>query len=391
MPTQHSSIVGGSSAARVVNCPGSIALQASLPPVAQRDSFYSIEGTALHTAMELLITGKTTLAEMLARPISIGAIEITEELVTEALTPAMAYWDDLLTRIDVWQLETRVKFPAIEGAFGTADVIARDDIDNITHVTDWKFGAGEPVKAVYPGPTTNEQLLFYGCAARHTQPQFFPPGCRVVLTIVQPRARGQEPITSVEVSLQELDNFEVKLCSAVLMSRQDNAPTQKGRWCRFQACQTICPHHTGALFDLEALALGDPKAPDYKATLLEILDVATGVENLIREARAQAHILMSSGEELPGWKLVAKRGVRQWTVDEKTLPQALKLPGTKLYDKKLKTPAGVEKLGVVIPEGLTTTVSSGTTIAPATDKRPAISGDPNAISKILLEVLGPEE
>jgi hypothetical protein len=391
MPISHSSIVGGSSAARVLNCPGSIALQASLPQILNRDSFYSIEGTALHTAMELLITGTITLEQLLAVPRMVGTVLITEDLVHDALEPAMAYWNDFLDRVDVWQLETKVQFPGIAGSFGTADVIGRDDRDNITYVTDWKFGAGEPVKAVYDDAITNEQLMFYACGARHTQPQYFPPGCKVVLTVVQPRARGQEPITTTEVSLQDLNNFEVALCAAVLKSKLENSPTQKGRWCRFQACQTICPHHTGALFDLDALTLVEPKAPEYKPTLLDILNVATAVENLIREARSQAHILMSSGEELPGWKLVAKRGVRQWTVDEKELVKQLKLPAAKLYDQKLKSPAGVEKLGIMVPKELTTTVSSGTTIAPVADKRPAISGDPNEISKILLEVLGPEE
>jgi hypothetical protein len=390
MPSQHSSIVGGSSAARIVNCPGSVAMQASLPPVTNRDSIYSIEGTALHSVMELLIVGKTTLAKLLAKPITVNDIEITEELVNEALRPAMAYWEDLITRVDTWQLETKVEFPGIEGAFGTADVIARDDIENITYITDWKFGAGEAVKALYDS-TINEQLMFYACATRYTQPEYFPSGCRVVLTVVQPRARGHDPITTVEVSLQELDNFEVALCRAVTTAGQKNAPTEKGRWCRFQNCQTICPHHTGALIDLKLLAPKVLETPNHLNVLLDILDAAPIVENLIREARTQAHLMMSNGEDVPGWKLVAKRANRQWTVDAKALAKKLKLPAAKLYDTKLKSPAGVEKMGVKIPEGLTAAVSSGTTIAPVSDKRPSISGDPNEISKILLEVLSEAE
>ena len=129
MPSQHSSIVGGSSAARILNCPGSVALQATLPKITSRDSIYSIEGTALHSVMELLITGKTTLAKLRKKLITVNTIEITEALINEALKPAMGYWEDLLTRVDTWQLETKVQFPGIEGAFGTADVIARDDIE----------------------------------------------------------------------------------------------------------------------------------------------------------------------------------------------------------------------------------------------------------------------
>ena len=407
MPSQHSLIVGGSSAARILNCPGSVALQASLPPVTNRDSFYSIEGTALHSVMELLITGKTTLAKLKAKPITVNGVEITEELVNEALQPAMAYWDDLVARVDTWQLETKVQFPGIKGAFGTADVIARDDRDNITYITDWKFGAGEAVKAVYDEvnrllehyssggqytqPVINEQLMFYACATRHTQPEYFPPGCRVVLTVVQPRARGHDPITTVEVTLKELDEFEARLHQAVVTSTRKDAETRKGRWCRFQNCQTVCPHHTGPLLVLSHQADLVEETVKHKDKLCEILSIAPVVESLIREARTQAHILMSNGESLPGWKLVSKRGTRQWTVDEKVLAKKLKLPAAKLYDTKLKSPAGVEKLGVKIPEGLATMVSSGTTIAPVSDKRPAISGDPNEISKIMLEVLSEAE
>lgn len=398
MPSQHSHIVGGSSAARVLNCPGSVAMQASLPAVTSRDSIYSIEGTALHSVMELLITGKTTLAKLRKKPITVNTIEITEALINEALVPAMAYWEELLTRVDTWQLETKVQFPGIEGAFGTADVIARDDRDNITYVTDWKFGAGEAVKAVYDELhgqhnryTTNEQLMFYACGARYTQPEFFPVGCRVVLTVVQPRARGHDPITSTEVSLQKMDKFEAELQGAVLDIKQGDTITVKGRWCRFQNCQTICPHFTGPLIDLKALAPKVLETPNHLDVLLRILDAAPIVENLIREARTQAHLMMSNGENVPGWKLVSKRANRQWTVDAKALAKKLKLPAAKLYDTKLKSPAGIEKMGVKIPAGLTAAVSTGTTIAPVSDKRPSVTGDPNEISKILLEVLSEAE
>jgi hypothetical protein len=401
MPSRHSSVVGGSSAARVLNCPGSGALLAQLPKVTNRDSSYSIEGTALHTAMEMLITEKVTLATL---PATINAngheVEISEALIADALRPAMVYWDLFLNKVDHWQLETEVEFPGIIGAFGTCDVIGRDDRDNITYVTDWKFGAGEPVKAAYLDPDdpfleiVNEQLMFYACGARNSQPQYFPSGCRVVLTIVQPRARGQEPITETEVSLEEMDDFEESLCDAIKRTE-----TKKGRWCRFQACQTICPHFVGPLLDIEVLTksqvpvLADKSNKTYQLTLLDILNAAPTVEALIAEARAQAHLIMSDGGEVPGWKLVSKRGTRQWTVSEDQLPKLLKLPKKDLYDTKLKSPAGVEKIlpkKTKLPDGITSVVSSGTTIAPANDPRPAVAADANEISKILLEVLGDE-
>ena len=381
MPSQHSHIVGGSSAARILNCPGSVALQASLPPVTQRDSFYSIEGTALHSAMELLITGKTTIAKLRAKPIVINEVDITDALITDALVPAMAYWEDFLTRIDTWQLETKVQFPGIKGAFGTADVIGRDDRENITYVTDWKFGAGEAVKAVYEDSNVNEQLMFYACGARHTQPEFFPAGCKVVLTVVQPRARGQEPITTVAIPVEWL-TCSKRPCAQLSTCQRKQCSDRKRPLVSFSELPDHLPAPHRAVDRSQRSDTSNKRnTPDYLDTLLRILQDAPAVENLIREARTQAHLMLSNGEKVPGWKLVAKRGTRQWTVDEKALAKKLKLSTAELYDHKLKSPAGVEKLGVKIPNGLAVMVSSGTTIAPVADNRPAITGDPNEICK----------
>jgi hypothetical protein len=399
--TRHSTVAGGSSAARLVNCPGSTAMLARLPPVTDRDSFYSIEGTALHIVMEQIITGKMRLADLPAVVNTrAGPVNITSELVHDAVEPALEYWKAFQSSVDSWQLETEVVFPGIKDAFGTADIIGRNKTENITYITDWKFGAGEGVKAIYADPDDpffeiiNEQLMFYAAAARHTRPEWFPADCRVILTIVQPRARGQEPITSAEVSLAELDGFAQELRAAVTMS---DAPIKKGRWCRFQPCQTICPLHTGPLFDLEALTLNQNDPTTYQTMLLNILAIAPSVENLIREARTQAHLILSNGGEVPGWKLVAKRGIRQWTVDAKELAKRLrrlKLPKAKLYDTILKSPAGVEKMlpkKTKLPEGLAKVVSSGTTIAPVADPRSAISADPAALAKILLAAMAEED
>jgi hypothetical protein len=50
---QHSKVVGGSTAGRVLNCPGSVALVAKMPP--QQGSKYAEEGTLLHACMEVLL------------------------------------------------------------------------------------------------------------------------------------------------------------------------------------------------------------------------------------------------------------------------------------------------------------------------------------------------
>jgi hypothetical protein len=52
---QHSKIVGGSTAKRVIACPGSVALVDRMPP--QPSSSYADEGTLLHDAIAEILEG----------------------------------------------------------------------------------------------------------------------------------------------------------------------------------------------------------------------------------------------------------------------------------------------------------------------------------------------
>ena len=50
---QHSNIVGGSTAKRVINCPGSVALVQKMPP--QPSNKYADEGTLLHNVIAEIV------------------------------------------------------------------------------------------------------------------------------------------------------------------------------------------------------------------------------------------------------------------------------------------------------------------------------------------------
>jgi len=92
---------------------------------------------------------------------------------------------------------------------------------------------------------------------------------------------------------------------------------------------------------------------------------------------------------VPGYKLVAKRAVRQW-VDEYAALGALLNTGAFASHEltELKSPAQVEKVlkkrKIDMPEGLITSVSSGNTLASADDPRPAVL----QIGKQLASALG---
>jgi hypothetical protein len=78
---------------------------------------------------------------------------------------------------------------------------------------------------------------------------------------------------------------------------------------------------------------------------------------------------LRNGYKIPGWKLVAKRGQRKW-VDEEGAAAALLLQGIDPYRKDLLSPAQAEKKTKNLPEVVT--LSSGDTLAPESDPRPAV-------------------
>ena len=86
---QHSTIVGGSTAKRVIACPGSVALVQQMPP--KPSSKYADEGTLLHHAIAAVLeTGKPAQDFVGAE---FNGLELTEDLVERKLLPALAALD----------------------------------------------------------------------------------------------------------------------------------------------------------------------------------------------------------------------------------------------------------------------------------------------------------
>jgi len=387
----HSNVVGGSSAARFLGCPGSRAIIDSLPDAVDQPSIYATEGTALHQVIaELLLNAKSLPEDYLDKEIVVkdeGTVMITQELITDCILPALDWFDKAIPDSAHAEIEARVNFPGIEGGFGTCDLIAHDPGVK-TYVNDWKFGSGVSVKASYPDPDDpefeliNPQLLFYACGARHTFPHMFPKDIPIELSIMQPRARDGITVTTTTVTNDDLDAFQVALKNAVELSGREGAPIREGDYCRFAVCRTSCPLKLAPMISFRDLYAqpGDEvafkKITATEDVLADIMNLADRIEPIIIEARRQAHELLEAGGSIPGYKLVPKRAQRKWALDEPFILQglrALKIKKAQAYAYSLKSPAQIEKLlpkGKELPEKLVSKVSSGTTIAKADDARP---------------------
>jgi len=355
----HSNIVGGSTAKRVIACPGSVALVQQVPP--KPSSSYADEGTLLHHVIAAVLeTGKPP--EDFLGTVYNG-IELTEDRLERKLLPALAALDEIdPDKLMEYDVEKVVGFgDVILGVFGSADLVGR--IGDRGILVDWKFGDGVAVEA-----EENPQAMFYIAAALHTAATkwAFKDVEAIDIYIVQPPF-----VKKWTTDLARIKRFEADLILAVRASEQPDAPLATGDHCRWCAAKSVCPLVNGAV---ERTRRENIKGANI-FRLSEALNQIELLEGWIRDAKETAFELMEAGTPIPGWKLVPKRATRQW-MNEQTALTALTEAGCSAEElTELKSPAQVEKVlkkrKITMPENLITAVSSGDTLAPADDPRPA--------------------
>ena len=361
---QHSNIVGGSTAKRVIACPGSVTLVQQMPP--KPSSKYADEGTLLHNAIADVLGQGTPPASHIGA--SYQGVTLTEELHAEKLIPALRALDEVDPHREMeFQVEAVVGFgDALPGVFGSADLIGR--IGRRAIVLDWKFGAGVAVDV-----EENAQAMFYAAAAMRTDATrwAFKGVEEVELIIVQP-AHAPHHIKRWVTTPGRILNFERELFVAVKTALLPDAPLTSGDHCRWCAAKPVCPLLTGAVdraLHTSVKALDADQIAAYVAN-------ADLLETWITDVRALAQTMMEQGVRLPGYKLVPKRGTRKWLNEERAFDElaALGLTNEELTETALLSPAKVEKVlkkrKLDLPRDLVVSVSTGNTIAPESDPRP---------------------
>jgi hypothetical protein len=399
--TKHSAIVGGSTADRLLNCPGSFQLLQRIPDQVEIPSEYANYGSAMHAVMDRLMAMFTD-----GFPAIDDVIHTAEELLGEVFYDRMLedhhLNDSIIPAIEtLWELmdqydggrfhvaanELKVKFPSVPGAFGTSDLLIANK--KFVILVDWKFGMGVPVKAVYhepEGDRVNPQLLFYFAGAMSELPSMFK-NKRYAVAVIQPRTA--ERLTHTVITGIEVDMFVEDVDHAIIQALGKNPPLKLGDHCRWCPARPFCPLHTEPLFELvgmeimpaqlRASEVNDGSAALYGEFLAKAKHLADLAADYKKQVDEQVHAYLENGGSVPGWKLKLKTKLRQW-VDEDVVNNELTRLGfgqDEIWQRKLQTFGVAEKaakrLKVKIPDHLRVAPETDeTVIVPESDPAPRI-------------------
>ena len=368
-----------SNAKRWMRCPGSHALEAELSEFAKR--CYSMEVTdEMAEGVQIYVDAVRDRIE--SRKLA-GAVEVV--LFVEKTLPI-----DHIT--------------GEAGATGTGDVVLVSiwtDGTALLDMIDLKFGRGVEVS-----PEENEQLLLYTSGAL-VELDLLYEITKACLVIHQPRI-SREPL-EWEVDIEIVRQFEAVAAEAagkVLVATEffdnwKNGPDysylcpgeDQCRWCKAKAdCPKLAAFvEEGVGLDFEMLTGETGRVEmdnkvvflrsEYSATISKKMAAVELVEMWCKAVRAEVERRLLLGIDVPGYKLVqGRKGSRAWSSAEEAeaLLKSMRLKMDEMYDLKLISPTTAEKVLKESPkrwkkvQALITQSEGSPSVAPASDKRPAL-------------------
>lgn len=374
--------LGASTASRWMTCPGSVRLSEGIP---NTSSEFAREGTTAHALAELAFRRHTDPHSFVGT--TVEGIEVTEEMadyVGVYVDYVDAEWAKCEEEDSLAVCEQKFNLAALNPPspmFGTADYVIYDAGTNTLHVIDLKYGQGVVVEAV-----GNKQLRYYALGA-FLSPSFAGLDIdSVQMTIVQPRVLHPDGFIRTDfITPNELVGFAGDLLDAAKRTTDPDAPLVTGPHCRFCPAAAICPARLSeaqavAQMDFADLPVSRPPEPESlpPEVFADVLAHLHILEDWASAMRSHAKAKLERGEEVPGFKLVQKRATRKWTSPEH-VTQYMAAAGferDEYLDEKPKSPAQLEKLFAKkkMPEELEVVkISSGVTMVPNSDPRPAAS------------------
>lgn len=351
-------------------CPGSVRLSENC---ANKGSRPAAEGTLAHDiAARCLATGASPVGA-LNRTAKVDGYDVTcdQEMVDgvqfyiDTLAADAAKGDKTFTEVDLTPPLATIH-PDLGG---TADFVRWRPKAKHMHVFDFKYGAGHLVAA-----KDNKQLKMYALGALLNLGK---PAKEVTVTIVQPRIEHEDGrVRDWTFPAQDLLDFAADAAESASRTHDASAPLVPGEaQCRWCPAARVCPElekkqHALVAAEFTGVTTYDPQA------LGRALDAIPLVEARIKALREFAYAEAERGNPPPGYKLVAKRAIRRWVDEAAVRTWAEQRAINPFEEPALKSPAQLEK-GLTKDQKkeiaeMVAAVSSGHTLAPADDKRPAV-------------------
>ena len=372
-----------SGAHRWMRCPGSLLLEEKLPDTS---SVYADEGTAAHEVGAWILA--SDLDEATAR-------KVVGELGVEVNGKVWPITDDMIDHcIDYAKLvreyangrpiltERRLEFSHVvdvANQFGTSDAVILGD--DTLFVVDLKYGMGVKVDAM-----DNEQLQLYALGALKEY-EFLGDFSLVQMVIHQPRLNH---VAEYVITVPELLAFGRRAKEAAALALTPNATLVPGeKQCRFCKAKATCPALREEVLDIVAadasdfddLTANNVRTDGDTDYLSVAMDKVSLVEDWCKAIRAEVERRLMAGQTVPNYKLVeGRQGNRAWVDKEaiEALFQSWRLRKDEMYDFSLISPTKAEKLLTPVrwekAQSLISRSAGKPSVAPVTDRRPAISG-----------------
>ena len=359
-------LLSPSAAGRWRACPGSARMSED---VVREDTEYSLAGTAAHEAFSIWLTTGTApeVNRMTAAglPITVEMIEMLRPMVEWVLDYQVMNGARLFSEE---QIEIGEHLGAVNGiCWGTADVMMLSE--NELLIADLKTGY------VSVDPDC-DQIKLYALGA------WFKTGClydTVRLVVLQPN--DETPVK--EKHFKRIELLEWAKDFAILIEQASDpeaelVPDEDA--CRFCPAAGACPalqEQTLKLAQFEAI--GNPLALSLEQMAV-ILEKAELIEQALKAIRGHVVKLLSTGIDVPGYKLVASKKRRAWKSEDTVIDDLLladaNIPLDKLAPRKIVSPAQAEK---ILPKDLVAalchTPAGDPTLAREDDPRPAFKVD----------------
>jgi len=387
--------LGASSCPRWWNCAGSLNLTRRLNPPRYTNE-HAERGTAVHECGHVCLLGGHDAIEMIGR--TFNGFEIDEKMAADV----QIYLDLCRTFTgDGWEASTERKFnlkklnpPA--PMFGTSDFSAVHRVRRRLKVVDYKNGY------LYVSPHTY-QLLYYVLGVLCSLPDDVIIE-EIEVFIVQPNGDGPA-VKSKTYTVMDVFNWHVELLEHARATQMEDAPLKAGEWCKFCPNAGRCPAQAEMAmqtaqmeFTAEPMPGQDVvtySPPDVRVLTIPQIDAilsrAKLVEDWLDAVKLLAKDMIERGEPgLDNWKIVQGLGHRYWVNSDnavQTLTTTCRLTEDQIWDKKLKSPAEIERTLLPIlrannikgekAKGVLKQILGPLTDRPKTAPRLVHSSDPN--------------